>query len=47
MHNLLPQLGKYTEGAGCVYVKKLEDIDLAVLRRLIAIAYAREDETSM
>ncbi|HAY42722.1 MAG TPA: hypothetical protein DCY59_03865 [Micrococcaceae bacterium] len=43
---LLPQLGKYTEGAGCVYVKKLEDIDLAVLRRLIAIAYAREDETS-
>lgn len=38
---LLPQLGKYTEGAGCVYVKKLEDIDLEVLRELIGIAYKR------
>lgn len=43
--DLLPQLGKYTEGAGCVYVKKLEDIDLGVLRQLIAIAAARPDET--
>ena len=41
---LLPQLGKYTEGAGCVYVKKLEDIDLAVLRELIAIAASRQDD---
>ena len=38
---LLPSLGRYTEGAGCVYVKKLEDIDLDVLRRLIAIAWSR------
>ena len=41
---LLPQLGRYTEGAGCVYVKNLDDIDLAVLRRLIAIAWTREDD---
>lgn len=41
---LLPQLGTYTEGAGCVYVKKLEDIDFQVLRRLIAIAWSREDD---
>ena len=41
---LLPSLGTYTEGAGCVYVKKLDDIDLAVLRRLIAIAWARGDD---
>lgn len=41
---LLPELGTYTEGAGCVYVKKLDDIDLDVLRRLIAIAWAREDD---
>jgi hypothetical protein len=41
---LLPQLGKYTEGAGCVYVKKLDDIDLNVLRRLIAIAWTRGDD---
>ncbi|KUM30971.1 hypothetical protein AQ436_15680 [Arthrobacter sp. EpRS66] len=41
---LLPQLGKYTEGAGCVYVKKLEDIDLDVLRELIAIGNSRQDD---
>lgn len=41
---LLPQLGKYTEGAGCVYVKKLEDIDLEVLRTLISIAASRQDD---
>lgn len=41
---LLPQLGKYTEGAGCVYVKKLEDIDLDVLRKLISIAASRKDD---
>lgn len=41
---LLPSLGTYTEGAGCVYVKRLEHIDLDVLRRLIAIAWAREDD---
>ncbi|MEV4687478.1 DUF1801 domain-containing protein [Microbacterium sp. LWH3-1.2] len=41
---LLPELGKFTEGAGCVYVKKLDDIDLDVLRRLIAIAWGRGDD---
>lgn len=41
---LLPKLGAYTEGAGCVYVKKLDDIDLSVLRELIAIAWTREDD---
>jgi len=41
---LLPSLGTFTEGAGCVYVKKLDDIDLGVLRRLIAIAWSRTDD---
>ncbi len=41
---LLPSLGTYTVGAGCVYVKKLDDIDLDVLRRLIAIAWSRQDD---
>lgn len=41
---LLPQLGKYTEGAGCVYVKRLDDVDLGVLRQLIAIAWSRTDD---
>lgn len=42
--NLLPQLGSYTEGAGCVYVKKLDDIDEGVLRALIRIAWSRGDD---
>ena len=41
---LLPSLGSYTEGAGCVYVKRLDDIDLDVLRRLIAIAWSRSGD---
>ncbi|TDP90359.1 uncharacterized protein DUF1801 [Leucobacter luti] len=41
---LLPKLGTYSEGAGCVYVRKLEDIDLDVLRELIAIAWTRQDD---
>ncbi|GAA1938246.1 hypothetical protein GCM10009689_18640 [Brevibacterium antiquum] len=41
---LLTTLGTYTEGAGCVYVRKLEDIDEAVLRRLIANAFDRPDD---
>jgi len=40
---LLPQLGTYTEGVGCVYVKKLEDVDLSVMRQLIAMAWNRTD----
>lgn len=42
--DLLPRLGEFSEGAGCVYVKRLEDIDLEVLRRLIAIAWSRGDD---
>lgn len=41
---LLPRLGTYTEGAGCVYVKRLESIDLDVLRELIKIAWGRSDD---
>ena len=32
---LLSQLGKHTSGKACVYVKKLEEIDLKVLEALI------------
>jgi hypothetical protein len=42
--DLLPALGKYSEGAGCVYVRTLDDIDLETLRRLIAIAWSRTDD---
>lgn len=38
---LLEKLGPHTTGAGCVYVKKLEAVDDAVLRQLVKLAYAR------
>lgn len=41
--DLLSRLGPHTAGAGCVYVKKLDDVDEAVLRRLIALGAAREN----
>lgn len=41
---LLPKLGTYTEGAGCVYVKNLDQINEKVLRELVAIAWARSDD---
>lgn len=33
-------LGKYTTGKGCLYVKKLSDVDNAVLTNLIQTAWA-------
>lgn len=32
---LLDKLGKYTTGKSCLYIKKIEDVDLDVLRELI------------
>lgn len=34
----VPDLGKYKIGKGCVYINKLDDVDLEKLRQLIAIA---------
>lgn len=31
----LSELGKYKTGKGCLYIKKLEDVDDSVLRKLI------------
>jgi hypothetical protein len=33
--DLLKQLGKHSTGKGCLYINKLEDVDLKVLKRLI------------
>ena len=33
--DLLKKLGKYTLGKGCLYIKRLEDIDLPTLKSLI------------
>jgi hypothetical protein len=41
--DLLGRLGKHTTGVGCLYVKRLADIDLAVLEELVteSVAHAR------
>jgi hypothetical protein len=42
---LLASLGTHTRGKGCVYVKRLQDVDTAVLRELVAYAYAQAEAT--
>jgi hypothetical protein len=37
---LLPKLGKHTRGKGCVYIKKLADVDQKVLEAMAAKAVA-------
>ena len=41
---LLNQLGKHTTGKGCVYINKLADIDVDVLKALIrqSVAYLKK-----
>lgn len=36
---LLERLGKHARGAGCVYVTRLRDVDLGVLRELVTHAH--------
>lgn len=33
--NLLKKLGKYTTGKGCLYIRKLKDVDTKVLKDLL------------
>ena len=35
---LLDKLGKHTTGKGCLYIKKLADVDVKVLEKMIAFA---------
>ena len=36
--DLLNQLGKHKTGVGCLYINKLEDVDLKILEKMIAAA---------
>jgi hypothetical protein len=36
---LMEKLGKYTKGHSCVYIKKLEDVDMDVLKQLVTESY--------
>ena len=38
---LLAQLGKHKAAKGCVYIRRMADVDLAVLRQMVA-ASARD-----
>lgn len=37
---LLSRLGKHSTGKVCIYIKRLEEVDLAVLEQLVAEGYA-------
>ncbi len=37
--DIMNRLGKFKTGKGCIYVKRLSDIDLAVLEELAGVAY--------
>ena len=39
--DLVPRLGKHSTGKGCLYIKKLADVDLAVLEGLVALSWER------
>lgn len=34
-HDLMSKLGKYKTGKSCLYIKKVEDVDMDVLRELV------------
>lgn len=39
--DLMPKLGTYTTGMGCLYIKRLSDIDTKVLEKLLATSAKR------
>ena len=39
---LLARLGKHTTGKGCLYIKRLSDVDVGVLQQLIVAAVAHK-----
>lgn len=44
--NLLARLGKHSTGKSCLYIKRLSEVDLAVLRKLIeaSVNYIKKKE---
>ena len=34
--NLMEQLGKHSTGKGCLYINRLEDVDVRILKKLIS-----------
>ena len=44
--SLLENLGKYKTGKSCLYINKLEDVDLPILRKLITQSVAHVSKSS-
>ena len=44
---LLKKLGKCTTGGGCLYIKKLEDVNMAVLEQLVVASYRRATKANV
>ncbi len=44
---LLGRLGKYTTSKACLYVKRLSDVDVGVLRAIVANAFAEINGTTI
>lgn len=42
---LLTQLGKHKTGKGCIYIKKLTDVDMEILKQMIANALKHARKT--
>ena len=45
-NSLLSELGKYSTGKSCLYIDKIEDIDLDVLRELVEQSVEPAKETN-
>lgn len=41
---MLKDLGKYTTSVACLYINKLDDVNLKVLEKLIAVSFKRDKE---
>ncbi len=44
---MLAELGKHSTGKGCLYVKKLSDVDMTVLERMVAASWAHKSESEI
>ena len=44
---LMQKLGKHKTGQSCLYINKLEDVDMDVLRELVKLSYDYMDELDM
>ncbi|MDB5712254.1 MAG: hypothetical protein JWL96_4324 [Sphingomonas bacterium] len=44
---MLAELGKHSTGKSCLYVKKLSDVDMAVLERMVAASWAHKSASEI